>query len=328
MWRSVFAVPCDIVDSKLKLCGEVPLKVLLLLLRHNGSLDVEKLSELTGRSEAVVTEALEYLAAEGLVQDGSAEIAPAPALKYEYIETEKPEAPASSAPEERKISTLSGERRRFERDEINSLAENDESVSWLLQESQQVLGKTLGAVATDTIVALYSHYGMQPDVIMMVLQYCKSIGKTGMGYIEKVAASWMENGIETHEQAELEIQRQKQRNSNEIRIKSAFGIEGRGLTSYEKKYIHVWLDDFGFDVPLVTFAFERAVEMTGKLSFAYINGILTSWHTKGIRTPAAAMRDIRDEQAKRAAPAKSAATTASTSYDLGELEKLLNQGTL
>ncbi len=36
MWRSVFAVPTELVDAQLKLCGEAPLKVFLALLRYNG----------------------------------------------------------------------------------------------------------------------------------------------------------------------------------------------------------------------------------------------------------------------------------------------------
>lgn len=322
MWRSVFAVPADIVDSHLKLCGEVPLKVLLALLRYNGGLDTPALSSIVGKPEPVVKEALEYLISAGIIQDPSG--AKTTALVYEEVAGECTQTVAEAP--ERKITTVSTARRRFARDEINSLAEADETVAWLLQESQTVLGKTLNAVATDTIVALYSYYGMKPDIIMMVLQYCVGVGKASMGYIEKVAATWLENGIETHVQAEAEIKRQMESHSTEGKIKSAFGIHDRSLTQNEKKYVPVWLNDYGFDVPAITVAYERCVDVKGKLSFPYINGILTNWHTKGIHTPAEALRDISESSAKRAAEAERKTKTAS--YDLNELEELLNQGTL
>lgn len=333
IWRSVFAVPCDIVDLHLKLCGEIPLKVLLALLRYDGGLDTAALSSIVGRPEPVIREALEYLAETGIVK-GPGTVVPA-SLEYEEVPEPKPAPPESPAGSEartepgnsaeRRIMTLSSGRRRMERDEISALATGDENIAGLLQEAQQVLGDTLRAAATETIVALYTYYNMQPDIIMMVLQFCKSAGKLNMPYIEKVAASWVEKEITTHEQAEREIMRLTQLHTNEGRIKSAFGIHDRALTSHEKKYIPIWFEDYGFDIQIITLAFERAVDVKGKLSFSYINGILTNWHTKGIATPADAMRDMREGAPKKSVPESSA---KSTSYDLGEIEELLNQGKL
>lgn len=322
MWRAVFAVPNDIVDLHLKLCGEVPLKVLLALLRYNGGLDESSLAAVVGKPVTVIREAVEYLVSEGIISGGEK----SPVARLEYTEEADADAETKApARRERKITTAAPtERRRLLRDEINQLADNDEAIAWLLQEAQQVLGKTLGASATETIVSLYSYYDMKPDLIMMVLQYCKGIDKTSMPYIEKIAASWVENEIRTHEQAEREIQRLNQMWTSEGRIKSAFGIYDRSLVPNERKYIPVWLEDYGFDIPLIRLAYERAVEAKGKLSFPYINGILTNWHKNGIKTPAEALRDMREDSHKKTTPK----SDKPTSYDLGELESLLDQGTL
>lgn len=37
---------------------------------------------------------------------------------------------------------------------------------------------------------------------------------------------------------------------------------------------------------MIRLAYERAVENTGKLSFAYINKVLQNWHREGVRTAA------------------------------------------
>ncbi len=329
MWSSVFAVPCDIIDSRLKFCGEIQLKVLLLLLRHNGDIGTSALAAIIGKPEAVIREAVDGLIQDGIIKDPTASQAP-PALRYtEVIEQEQRPIEPVLSPEpvaERKITTISTHRRRLERDEINALADNDEAISWLLQEAQSVLQKPLDAMTSEIIVALYSYYEMKPDIILMVLQYCMSIEKTSIGYIEKVAASWRELNIQTHEAAEREIKRRMEQSGDEKRIKAAFGIYDRSLVTAEKKFIPIWFDDYGFDIPLITLAYERAVEAKGKLSFSYINGILKNWHEKCITTPQEALRDMsesRDTAMKKASQQKAAKPS---SYDLGEIESMVNQG--
>ncbi len=319
IWRSVFAVPSEIVDTRLKLCGEAPLKVLLALLRYNGGLDENALAEITGKPVPVVRDALEYLNAEGILSKEN------PDRVYD-IEQDRPanKAVTRGEPRGNKLPQTGGERHKFTREEINVMADDDETVSFLLQECQQVLGKTLGYSATETIVSLYAHYGMKPDVILMVMQYCKSMDKANMHYIEKVAASWVEKEIVTHEQAEREIMRLVKLHSTEGRIKSAFGIYDRALVPNERKYIPVWLDDYGFDVPLIQLAYERCIESKGKLSFPYINAILTNWHKNGINTPKAAVNDMRGEARKRG---EAKANPKPTSYDMDEIEKMLDKVT-
>ena len=68
LWRKIFAVPSELVsDAKLRMCGEVQLKVLLYILRE-GCADPETLTAtLRKYSETDVRDALEYWKAEGLV---------------------------------------------------------------------------------------------------------------------------------------------------------------------------------------------------------------------------------------------------------------------
>jgi DnaD/phage-associated family protein len=113
--------------------------------------------------------------------------------------------------------------------------------------------------------------------------------------------------------------------SAEGRIKSAFGIRDRALVQNERKYIPVWLEDYGFDIPLIQLAYERCVVATGKLSFSYINGILTNWHKNGINTPKAALKAMKDDSFNKRAETKT--SSASASYDMAEIEKMLDKVT-
>lgn len=336
IWSNIFAVPCEVVDKHLKLCGETALKVLLLLLRDGGAEDIPSLVRKTGKSEQDVRDALSYWRGAGVLTgeystDAGQELStaaetplpqaaqppapeePLPSLTYTFEPAATPEAP-------RKIQTLSGSRARLTTQQIGEMSQSDENIAFLLQESQSVLGKPLNPVATDTVVGLYSYYGMQPDLVLMLLQYCVTIGKDNMRYVEKVAATWLEKGIDSHEKAEGEILRATELNTMEGRIKSAFGIFDRKLVNSEQKFIAVWTGEYHYDLEIITLAFERAVEQKGKLSFPYINGILTNWHGKGITTAAQAKKEMQERQSPEGASGKD----KTSSYDLGEVERMLS----
>jgi len=331
IWSSVFVVPCGVVDKHLKLCGDTALKVLLILLRRGGAAEIGELCRLTGRAEQEVQDALAYWTGAGVLAGERAEehpvytaesavraAEPEPLLSY----TEQPdEAPDEAGDAQaRKVRSLTHSRPRLTTQEIGEMAQADEGIVFLLQESQNVLGKPLTPVASDTVASLYSYYGMKPDLVLMLLQYCVTIGKDSMRYVEKVAATWLEKGIDSHEKAEEEILRVTQLSGVEQKVKSAFGIYDRKLVPSEKKYVAVWTVEYGFSLDMITLAFERAVDQKGKLSFPYIGGILSNWHAKGIKTPAQALREMQE---KRSAAPSPAGDGSGASYDLGELERII-----
>lgn len=341
IWNTVFAVPSVVVDEHLKMASGLSVKVLLLLLRRGGGMEPGEVAVILGQSTADIQDALNYWVQAGIIHR-STENAPdkpalanppvqqlTPVLQYQQLSESKEELQPSSAPLEpatedtRKIATLSSKRRRLTTQEINELAEQDETIEYLLQETQSVLGKPLTPVSTDIVVAMYSYYGMKPDLILMLIHYCVSLGKDSMRYIEKVAADWLDKGIDTHEKAESEILRLTKKNTAEGKIKAAFGIHDRGLISSEKKCIQTWTEQYGLDIALITLAYERTIELKGKLSFPYINGILTNWYQSDIATPAQALQEMRDNRAKQQ---ELAGEGVRSSYDIGELEKMINYG--
>ena len=343
IWDSIFAVPTAVVDRHIKLCSPLSLKILLLLLRTQGQMELDALADMLGQSRTDVQDALNYWVIHGIIvsEKGTAPHAEpgAPVLRYtaapqpqEALPT-PPEMgktdsiPISAIPdaEERKIVTITQMRHRLSTQEINDMAARDNSIGHLLQETQQILGDTLSPIFSDLIVGLYSYYGMSPDMILMLVQYCVSINKKSVRFIEKVAANWLEQGIDSHEKAEAQILRATQHDQIENRVKSAFGIYDRTLVPSEKKFIAAWTDDYHYDVPLIQLAFERAVESKGKLSFAYINGILSNWHQKGIRSLQEAQREIAEGKNKSTAPRDK---QKPASYDREALENMLTHGDL
>lgn len=332
IWNGIFAVPNDVVDTHLKIASGLSVKVLLLLLRHQGNIEPADMANILGQSPADIQDALNYWSQCGIVAaaesatESIADSTPPPAA-HPAIPAPSPAPPLQEAPgpppsEERKIQTITARRSRLSPQEINDMAKNDNTIPHLLQESQDVLGQPLTPLFTETIISMYSYYGMQPDLILLLLHYCVRIGKDNIHYIEKLAADWMTRDIDSHEKAEAEIQRLTQRNSMEGKIKSIFGIE-RNLVAREKNYIKKWTEEYHLDLSLITMAFERCVELKDKLSFAYINGILTNWHNKGITTPAQAAQEFHEHSPQEQS---SPPPAANASYDINEIEQLIASG--
>lgn len=59
-----------------------------------------------------------------------------------------------------------------------------------------MMGKLFTSADLDALIALYSFYALTPHYIITVVSYCISIGRSSMAYAEKVAASWIGEGID------------------------------------------------------------------------------------------------------------------------------------
>ena len=80
-------------------------------------------------------------------------------------------------------------------------------------------------------------------------------------------------------------------------------------------YIEKWFCEYSYSIPIIQKAYEKTVDAIGKLSFPYLNKILTSWYNEGIKTPEeAAEKDIKT-------PKTPPSVEKETSYNLNELSK-------
>lgn len=299
-FSSIFAVPTAVVDQHLKLCGALQLKALLLLLRHSSqAFTAEDLAAQLGVSPGDVRDALQYWIGAGVIR--TEDTASAPVQKAVAMAPPAPSpTPVAVAPPKASLASDSGspkailvnDKPRLSREESSTLIDQDATLSQLIQEAQATLGKALNHADNDTIVSLYSYYGLPADFILMVLGYCKSIGKVNLRYAEKTAATWVDNGIDTLEKAEEHIHQLAMRNTNEEKVRSAFGLGSRSLIPNEKKYINTWFNQYGFDIDIVRLAYERMIENIGEVKFPYLHKILTTWHEKGIHTAREAVTEM------------------------------------
>ncbi len=191
---------------------------------------------------------------------------------------------------------LKSETIRLSRGEIARRFRTDDNLSSLCDFAQTTLGKALSPSEMTTLYSIYTDIGLPADVIMQLVHYCKSAGKVSMKYIERVAAGWKQEGIDTLEAAEELCRREEELRREESGIKEILGIRhDRRLTETEKKYIDSWKNDLGYSKEIIRLAYDQTMLNTGKLSWPYLNTILRNWHTKGFKTAS----DIEKERTGR-----------------------------
>ena len=324
LWNQVFAVPCGLVDRHLKLAGKEELQVILYLLRHPGeALEPQALGDALGMPLEKAQEALEYWVDRGLLALQGEELSPvpqqeAPAVPARPVQPQ-PAGEQAPPPQEEKPA---GEkklppRKRMVRPDAGHLAarmSESDSVRYLMQEAEATLGKTLSPAMTSLLLTITDDYGLPVEVTVMLLHYAKEVQKTGTAYIDSVARDWAESGIFTLEAAERKLQELSQRRLAWGMVESAAGLPRRSPSKREEEAATRWVYQWGFSREMLSAAYDRCADNTGKFSAAYINKVLEGWYNAGIRTVEQLQEAERQKQEEQKKDQKS--------YDIDELERL------
>ncbi|MDD5952803.1 MAG: DnaD domain protein [Oscillospiraceae bacterium] len=295
-WDGVFAVPDCVVDQHIKLAGAVQLKVLLWVLRHGGKpFSSQDAAEGLHLPEGDVTDAIQYWVAAGLISSPGEENAPDTPEPTAFF-TEEKEAPAVKTPLPQKV-------RRSPKPTGLVLAERisqSEEISFLMQEAQRILGRTISPALSSTLLAAHDDYGLPVEVLIMLLMYVKSVGKISTQYIDAVARGWAEEEIFTHDAAEKKLHQLSEVAKAWRHIENVIGIDHRSPSSREEQYTERWIFQWKFSDEMVREAYERCVDATGKMTLGYMNKILERWHKSGITTIQQAKAEQEERNAKRA----------------------------
>lgn len=311
-WGRIFPVPAALADQHLKFCTEAQLKVLLLVLRHAESpVELADIALRLGLTEAEVQDCLLYWEESGLFSLREAPAAPESAIP----------APLSNAKKEEQISggqkiTTLRERSHLTPGEINDLLRQDAQFPALLEELERCRKELLSPTERETVAYLYRFLKLSPDYILVAAAYCRDKGKKSLRYLEKTIAGWVDDGIDTYEKAEAHLHLLAERQSDENRIRRLFGLGERALTAKEKTCLTRWCEECHTSDALLKLAYDRAVEATGKVSFAYIDKIVGEWYRKGIATP---------EEADRERSASVKAAVSEHSFDIAEAIRIMEQ---
>ncbi len=233
----------------------------IYLLRRGGSFTMDEASKRLGMSSAQLRRAAEALSEMGL-------------LEIRGI----PEPP-EELPE---YSTEQMSERTIDSPEFSSLT----------AEVQALFGRVLSGTELKLLFGIYDYLALPPEVILMLVSHCierteKRLGpgrRPSMRSVEREAYAWANREITTLEAAEEHLRYLQKLDSETEKIKSALGIQGRSLSSTERKYIEDWIA-LGFSANALELAYDRTVLKTGRLQWKYMDSIVRSWHGKGLHTP-------------------------------------------
>ncbi len=308
-WNRIFAVPAEVVDRHIKLAGSAQLKVLLWFLRvGGGEFDPDALSKATGIAKADALDAMQFWVETGIIiKDGETVTVK---KAEETPKTEKTEAQAI-APCVVELENKSVCDKPTTTDVARRGQESPE-LRFLWNVAQDKLGKTLSFNDQRTLLWMHDHLGLPIEVIIMIIEYCVSMDKRGIGYIEKVGISWAQEEIFTLELAESKLSDMKKRGSIWQKLREKFGIQNPHPTAKQGEFLDRWTKEFGFGLDVIELAFEECLNRTAKISLSYINKVLENWHNDGFKS----VKEIKNASKPRPTNGRD-----DTSYNLDEFEK-------
>lgn len=291
-WGRFFSVPCSVVDDYILLSDGDFVKVLLCILCSNSQVvSSEKLARQAGVSVEKAEEAIIHWSGLGVISAETTEgKAVAEAVVPALSGTVKPRQSIEAInPARNSIDAKT--RVKYSTSEIAEKIEKSDELKALYNDIQTVFKRTINATEMAAILNLYEYYDYSAASILMIAEYCTSIGRAKMAYIETVAKSWFERGICSYGDVENEIIRQTNIRAFESKVTSAFGIQNK-LTKKQREFIQKW-ESMGFSVEMLSIAYEKCMDSTNKLNFGYINKILENWAGKSILTPQQVEADDR-----------------------------------
>ena len=315
-WNKSFAVPADIVDNYLRLAGSVQIKVLLWLMRHSADeKNIEEMSRDIGVSTADCSDALTFWTETGVLIKSSN------VSGIEFKVEEKQLDKDDTVVFKNKTVIPEIEIVKPTAEQIAIRGDESEEIRFLFNEAQLRLGKTIGYDGQSALLMLHDSYGLPVEVIVTILEYCASVGKTSTSYILKVGKDWCEREIDTLEKADEVISELKATDEmwNELRIKT--GISTHRPTSSQMKYLNCWKNQYNFSIDMIYLAYEESANNIQKISFPYMDKVLQNWFKEGIKTPSDVNKAKQERITQNNNIIKEKPAKKKSSYDIDEFLK-------
>ncbi len=319
-WNSVFAVPSSIVDKYIKLADGNSLKLMLFLLRNGGKIHSEReLTEALGfRSAGELEDAAQFWIQRGIIRMQDGGLLPVGEAVQASLISPSPVVPERTTA--RKVSRSDGSI-IYTAAEIAGRIKEDSGIKYLFDEAQRLLERPLKQTENRMVLSLTDHYGLPPEVAVLLLSYCVKIGKTTPSYIQTIAKSWSENGIITFDSANAEIKVLEGRHTVVEELRRALDMK-TAFSQHQIEFIRTWTEEWQFSLEMILLAHEYTLNSTGNMSFPYTNKILSTWKDEGVRTKDAAEKRNSEFKSRSAAPK----AFADSSLDMEDIDmQVLNK---
>lgn len=126
-------------------------------------------------------------------------------------------------------------------------------------------------------------YNMNPDVIEKAFFYsAEKKGIRKMNYVEGILKNWYSEGLTSIDAVMAKMKAEDENFYNEQQIMKSLGLQNRPIREDEKKIIQKWFNEYNFSLEIILKGCET--DKNVKPSIKYVNGTLTNWFEKGVKT--------------------------------------------
>ena len=166
----------------------------------------------------------------------------------------------------------------YSEDQLEEIRQNND-ISMVFNVIEVYLERLLTPQDINLVAYLYDKLHFSSDLILHLYEYCVGKNKKKSEYIEKVAISWHQEGIDTVEKAqEYSILYDTCFNA----VNKVFSL-GRMPIGPERDFIRKW-SSWRLSPELIEEACNRTILNINKPDFKYADRILESWHSAGANT--------------------------------------------
>lgn len=268
------------IEEYMRLAPGEYVKVYIYGLRRTYSPDgasvtAEELSSLLGMDKRTFFDALKYWAAQGIIEYNGDENAPE--IKYYNVYAKIAERGTESE-------------KLYKYREFNQRAQLYFGTRYLTEDEY----KKFQACVEDL--------GMEPDAVLMLIDYCVSRRGTGISanYISAAANRWADSGVHTLAEAEAYIEDQMRNHSLAAKLVSSALGRRRQPTEAELNLSRKWTHEWGMEEALILYAADKMASIS-EPSFGYLDRILERYYEDGMTTLRAA--EAFDEEDTRGSAA-------------------------
>jgi DnaD/phage-associated family protein len=159
-----------------------------------------------------------------------------------------------------------------------------ENTKGMLKDIEMLLARPLSPNEMSTYLNWQKEFGFSSELILILMEYCISKGKSDSRYIEKVALSWYDLKITNIEEAQNLIKKTEDKWVNIRKVLTYLGITNTDIMKPQQDLIEKWLLIYKFPNEVILKACDICFERLSRADFKYIDGILTNWNKNDIRT--------------------------------------------
>lgn len=183
-----------------------------------------------------------------------------------------------------------------EDEKVNLLEElNKGSIKDMLHDIEKLVGRPLSPREMTMYLSWQKDFSFSPELILLLIQYCISKGKTDYRYIEKIALAWHDQSIKTIEDAQTYIKKHEDKWIKIKKILNYLGIKSSDIMKPQEQMMDKWINIYKYPVEIIYKACDICFERINKTDFKYIDGILNSWFKENLKT----LEDIERKDKKK-----------------------------